>query len=187
MRSDKNRHQMTAHAARFILVMGVSGVGKSTVARSLSDTFGGTFLEGDAFHPPANVAHMAAGHPLTDEMREPWLSAIAQEAQRLATIATGTGENPSVFIACSALKIRYRRLLAAQLPRLTILHLTGARELIAERMAQRTDHFMPPSLLESQLSELEPPDDDEAIAIDVASSRAIVLAEAISRLRPMFA
>ncbi|WP_191283314.1 gluconokinase [Pseudolysinimonas yzui] len=142
---------------RALVVMGVSGTGKSTIGRGLAETLGLPFVEGDDLHPPANVAKMAAGIPLTDADRAPWLDRIAAELDR------------PVVITCSALKRSYRDRLRAAAPDLVLVYLHGSPELLAARMAQRDGHFMPPSLLESQLATLEEPSaDEDAIPVDVA-------------------
>ncbi|WP_065752828.1 gluconokinase [Bradyrhizobium paxllaeri] len=135
--------------------MGVSGSGKSTIADHLAKRLGWRYEDGDRFHPPANVAKMSAGHPLTDEDRWPWLKAIADEIDRLAAF----GEH--AVIACSALKRAYRDVLVHGRDDVRIVFLQGTQELIAERLAARKGHFMPPGLLASQFRTLEPPDTDE--------------------------
>ncbi|PWC52471.1 gluconokinase [Azospirillum sp. TSO22-1] len=145
-----------------IVVMGVSGCGKTSVGRHLAHLLGWPFLEGDAFHPPENVAKMAAGTPLQDEDRWGWLDTIGN---RLALART---EGQPVVVSCSALKRRYRDRLRAQAPNILFVHLTGDRATILERMARRTGHYMPASLLDSQLADLEPPGADErALACDI--------------------
>jgi carbohydrate kinase (thermoresistant glucokinase family) len=144
------------------LVMGVSACGKSTVGRLLARSRGATYLDGDDFHPPENVARMAAGQALTDADRQGWLAALSA---RLA-LARAAGEG--VVLACSALKHRYRDVLRQGAPELKLVFLHGSRELLAARIAARTDHYMPSSLLDSQLATLEPPQPDEsALAFDV--------------------
>lgn len=145
---------------RYVLVMGVCGVGKSSVGRALSEALHATFIEGDDYHPADNKARMAAGQPLTDDMRFPWLDAIAAAARQ---------SDPSrpVVIACSALKQSYRSRLTSSLPGLSIVHLTGDRDLISARMAARRDHFMPQTLLASQLADLEPPRPEEALVLSI--------------------
>ena len=138
-----------------LIVMGVSGSGKSTVAAALAKKLSWTFEDGDAFHPASNVAKMSAGHPLTDEDRWPWLRAIADEIDRVCR-AGGR-----VVIACSALKRAYRDVLVRGRDDVRIVFLDGSKDLIAERMARRKDHFMPPGLLDSQFRTLEPPRADE--------------------------
>jgi gluconokinase len=135
-----------------LIVMGVSGSGKSTVAAALGKRLGWRFEDGDKFHPAANVAKMAAGHPLTDEDRWPWLNAIADEIER----ACKAGEH--VVIACSALKHAYRDVLLRGRKDVRFVFLDGSQALIAERLARRKGHFMPPDLLTSQFSTLERPD-----------------------------
>lgn len=146
-----------------VVVMGVSGCGKSTVGRALAARLGVNFVEGDALHSERNVAKMAAGIPLTDADRHGWLQAVAEQISNPTAAARG------VVASCSALRRRYRDLLRAGAPDLRFVYLHGAPALLAERMAGRSGHYMPGSLLESQLATLEPPDADErAIALDIA-------------------
>jgi carbohydrate kinase (thermoresistant glucokinase family) len=150
-------------SARIHVVMGVSACGKSTVGRALAQARGATYLDGDDFHPAENVARMAAGQPLTDADRRGWLLALSQ---RLAQ-ARAAGEG--VVLSCSALKHRYRDLLRQGAPDLVLVFLHGSREVLAARIAARTEHYMPASLLDSQLATLEPPQPDEnALDFDVA-------------------
>ena len=136
--------------------MGVSGTGKSTIGRALAETLSLPFVEGDDLHPESNIAKMAAGVPLTDADRAPWLDRIAAELDR------------PVVVTCSALKRAYRDRLRRAAPDLVLVYLHGAPELLASRMAQRDGHFMPTTLLESQLATLEEPAPDEAtIPVDV--------------------
>jgi gluconokinase len=141
----------TAASPCALIVMGVSGCGKSTIAKALADRLGWRFEDGDSFHPAANVAKMKAGHPLNDDDRWPWLQAIADEIDR----ASAAGER--IIIACSALKRAYRDVLVHGRDDIIIVYLEGSRELIAERLRQRKGHFMPPGLLDSQFDTLEPP------------------------------
>jgi carbohydrate kinase (thermoresistant glucokinase family) len=140
-----------------IMVMGVSGCGKSTIGAELAQALGGVFLDGDDYHPECNVAHMAAGHPLTDAMRWPWLDRLAQavNAQRQGQL---------VVFACSALKRSYRDYLRAAIPGLRIAYLDAPRDVVAARLAQRANHFMPPALLDSQFAALEVPEHPDATA-----------------------
>ncbi|MDH2325671.1 gluconokinase [Cereibacter sp. SYSU M97828] len=139
-----------------MVLMGVSGSGKTTVGRALSDRTGVPYLDGDDLHPPANIAKMAAGEPLTDADRAPWLEKVAD----------ALGDAP-VIVGCSALKRRYRDVLRRAGPVLFV-HLSGRPEVLAARMAGRTGHFMPGALLQSQLAALEPPGTDEdAITVDI--------------------
>jgi carbohydrate kinase (thermoresistant glucokinase family) len=136
--------------------MGVSGCGKSEVGQRLAQALGVRFLEGDAYHSASNVAKMAAGTPLDDEDRADWLRALQAE------IALAREHGEGLVLACSALKRRYRDLLRAADPGLRFAHLSGPRELIAQRMQARTAHYMPASLLDSQLRDLEPLQPDES-------------------------
>jgi len=138
-----------------LIVMGVSGAGKSTIADKLAERLGWNYQDGDRFHPPSNVAKMSAGQPLTDEDRWPWLRAIADEIERVCK----AGQH--VVIASSALKRAYRDLLVHGQPDVRIIYLKGPQELIESRLALRKNHFMPPGLLESQFKTLEPPDASE--------------------------
>lgn len=145
-----------------IVVMGVSGSGKSTVGAALAQRLRVPFGDADDFHPEANIAKMSAGHPLDDEDRRPWLDAIGRW---LATHADGG------VMSCSALKRSYREQLRSHCPRVEFLHLSGSPEVIARRQASRPGHFMPASLLASQFDTLEPLGDDERGAtIDVNTS-----------------
>jgi gluconokinase len=151
--------------------MGVSGSGKSTVAKPLAAELGWTFKEGDELHPAANIAKMKAGAPLTDADRRPWLAAIGAWIDR--EIAA---DRPGV-VTCSALRRAYRDFLRAGRPQLEIVYLCGSPELIAGRLERRKGHFMPPSLLGSQVSTLEPPTPDEnVITIDIDQSVAAQVA-----------
>jgi gluconokinase len=140
-----------------IVVMGVSGSGKSTVGGLLAERLGVPYAEADDFHPAANIAKMSAGHPLDDADRAPWLDAIAEWI-------AGRGDHGGV-VSCSALRRRYRDRLRADAPELFFVHLDGPAELIAARLAARMQHFMPSGLLESQLDALEPLAPDEAGAV----------------------
>jgi gluconokinase len=138
-----------------IVVMGVSGSGKSTVADALARRLNWRYEDGDRFHPPANVAKMSAGQPLTDEDRWPWLQAIADEIDQVCE-----RDQHAVF-ACSALKRVYREVLVHGRSDVRIVFLRGGQELISGRLAARKGHFMPPGLLASQFATLEPPLPDE--------------------------
>lgn len=146
-----------------LVVMGVAGSGKTTVARTLAQRLGWDFAEGDAMHPARNIARMTAGQPLTDADRQPWLGAVRTwiEAQ------TSAGK-PSV-VTCSALKRAYRDVLRAD--NVTFVHLAGGRELIAARIEKRLGHFMPASLLDSQFEMLEPLESDEhGVTVQIGES-----------------
>lgn len=146
-----------------LVVMGVSGAGKSTIAKAAAARLGWVFLEGDSLHPAANVAKMKSGQPLDDADRAPWLVAIA------AWIDGQAQAGHDAIVACSALKRSYRQVLTDGRPYVRIVYLEGSRELIGERMARRTGHYMPLSLLDSQFEALEPPGPDEhAIVVEVS-------------------
>ena len=152
------------HQPRIVVVMGVAGSGKSTVGRALARRLGWSFQEGDSLHPPENVAKMRAGHPLDDQDRAPWLAAVAgriDEWRRNGTAAV---------VTCSALKRQYRDVVVGDRPDVRLVYLHGSPGLLAERLAARRGHFMPASLLDSQLATLEPPGPDEhAISVSVAA------------------
>lgn len=154
------------------MVMGVSGVGKSAVGAAVAKALHLPFVDADDLHPAANRAKMAAGQPLTDEDRWPWLDLVAKALEAEAVLA------------CSALKRRYRDHLRARIaPPLQIIHLTAPRALIAERLAARQGHFMPASLLDSQLATLEPPSPEEALTIAVDRPLAEVVAKVLADLQ----
>ena len=158
-----------------LVIMGVSGSGKSTVAGILAGRLGWDLAEGDDLHPAENVAKMAAGRPLTDEDRAPWLSAIS------SWILERTRAGRPGIITCSALKRRYRDALRDQ--NVVFVHLAGPRDLIGRRLTARRGHYMPPSLLDSQEATLEPPGADErAITIDAGNAPAEEAAEIVRRL-----
>ena len=138
-----------------IITVGVSGSGKTTVAEALARRLGWSFVDGDAFHPAANVEKMRGGTPLTDEDRWPWLKAIAAE------IARRREAKDRVVIACSALKRAYRDVLVDGHSDVLLVHMKGSRELIMSRLAPRQDHYFPASLLDSQFAALEEPDASE--------------------------
>ena len=131
--------------------MGVSGAGKTTIGKALAERFGWTFQEGDALHPPANIAKMNSGQPLDDSDRAPWLAAIA------ALIDDWRRRRIDGVVSCSALKRRYREIIDGDRPGVRLVYLEGSRELLAGRLASRRGHFMPAGLLDSQLAALEPP------------------------------
>jgi carbohydrate kinase (thermoresistant glucokinase family) len=147
------------------VVMGVSGCGKSSVGLQLASALAVPFLEGDTYHSFENVAKMTAGVPLTDADRADWLWALHREIREARLRQSG------LVLSCSSLKRRYRDLLRSADPELRFAHLAGPRELIANRMAARKDHYMPPALLDSQLATLEPLEEDEAgIVLDIATA-----------------
>jgi gluconokinase len=142
-------------ATTSIVVMGVSGAGKTSAARELTRQLGWEYIEGDDLHPEANVAKMASGVPLDDEDRWPWLARIAE------VIGEHEAAGTSVVLTCSALKRSYRDLLREGHPSVWFAHVQVSSDVLAERLAQRKGHYMPPSLLDSQLATLEPLGDDE--------------------------
>ncbi|MGA7148285.1 MAG: gluconokinase [Microbacterium sp.] len=142
-----------------VVVMGVSGCGKSTIAIALAEQIGGVYIDADDLHPSSNVAKMAAGVPLTDEDRMPWLALVAD------AIATETAAGRRAVVACSALRHRYRDVLRAAGGEVFFVHLDGPPELLASRMSTREEHFMPPALLASQLATLERLEPDEQGAV----------------------
>lgn len=161
-----------------LVVMGVAGSGKTTIARMLADRLGWRFQEGDALHPPANVAKMSAGTPLTDDDRWPWLHAIA------GVIDGWRAEGASGIVTCSALKRAYRDILVGARPDVRIVHLAGDKALIAGRMAARKGHFMPTALLDSQFATLEPPGAEEnAITVDISPGPEAIVSALEARLK----
>ena len=142
------------------MVMGVSGSGKSTVGKALAQQIGGAFLDGDNYHPQSNVDHMARGQPLTDAMRWPWLDQLA------LAVNVARQDTLTVF-ACSALRKSYRDYLRATIPDLRVIYLDAPQHIIAQRLNQRRDHFMPATMLESQYATLEPPQNPTAsVSVD---------------------
>ena len=143
----------TSHRPLVLIFMGVAGSGKTTVAALFAKKTGATFYEGDEFHPPANIAKMSSGMPLTDDDRERWLQTLRK------IIARALAASEFAVMTCSALKAKYRDRLQDSDPRVKFVHLTGPRTLIEQRLKNRRGHFMPPGLLDSQLAALEPPAD----------------------------
>ena len=151
--------------AQHLVIMGVSGSGKTTIANLLSKRLGWIAAEADEFHPAANIAKMTAGTPLTDEDRWPWLYSIRD------WMGTQAGNGRCTIVTCSALKRTYRDVLAQAAGTVHFIHLDGSSATLAERMKTRTGHFMPPSLLPSQLSTLEPlAPDENGLRIDIGHS-----------------
>ena len=160
-----------------VVVMGVSGTGKTSVGAQLAEELGCEFVEGDSLHPSRNIEKMQHGTPLTDEDRWPWLQAIAE------MVAVRDHEGTSTVVTCSALKRKYRDILRDAAPTFFV-HLDAPFEVLEARMKERTKHFMPTSLLRSQFDALEPLDDDEAGAVvDVSPSLDVVVEEAENAVR----
>lgn len=161
-----------------VIVMGVSGSGKSTVGPLLAARLGWPFEDGDSFHPASNIAKMSTGMPLTDEDRWPWLAAIA------ARIARARADGAGVVIGCSALKRIYRDALRVGHADLRFVHLAGSPTLIGARQAARSGHFMPPSLMQSQFATLEPPESEaDAITLAVEETPEAIAEAALRALR----
>jgi gluconokinase len=158
------------------LVMGITGSGKSTVGAILAHRLGVDFIEGDDYHPVGNVRRMALGIPLTDDDRAGWLRALAGRIREARNAGTG------MVLTCSALKRSYRDVLRAAAPELQFVFLEGTRALIAERLAGRHGHFMPTSLLDSQLATLEKPAADEhAWTYDIRESAQEIVDDLVAR------
>jgi gluconokinase len=158
-----------------LIFMGVTGSGKTSVAKLFAEKAGAVFYEGDEFHPPENVAKMRAGIPLTDADRKKWLQTLKK------IIVRALAKKEFSALTCSALKKKYRDQLSEGDPRVKFVHLTGPRTLIAERLKDRRGHFMPPALLASQFAILEPPSD--ALTFSCKKSPAKIVAELIHVLR----
>jgi gluconokinase len=160
-----------------LIVMGVSGSGKTTIGETLARRLGWPYEDADTFHPASNVAKMSAGHPLTDEDRWPWLKAIAAEIDR----ACSAGEH--IVIGCSALKRAYRDVLMHGRTDIRLVYLDGTRTLVADRLSLRKGHFMPPGLLASQFATLEPPTPDErAVTVSIDAEVEAIVDRIISQL-----
>lgn len=155
--------------------MGVSGSGKTTVGKALAKHLGCPFYEGDVFHPPENVAKMASGIPLDDDDRAPWLARLR------AIIVQHVARGETAVIACSALKMSYRQQLQVD-NQTRFIYLHGSYDLIWQRMQARPDHYMKPSMLQSQFDTLEPPTPDEALAIPIDQDLKTILKQITKNL-----
>ena len=159
--------------------MGVSGVGKTTIGKRLARALGWTFRDADEFHPAANIAKMSAGIPLTDEDRWPWLEAIGQWLDQRRK------HGGKAVVTCSALRRIYRDKLLVGRPDVKLVYLKGSKALIADRLSRRSNHFMPPALLDSQFATLEEPTRDEhALVVSVALPPSRVVAEIVKYVVP---
>ena len=163
-----------ASPAAAIVVMGVAGCGKTTIGALLARRLDAPYLEADDFHPPANVAKMRAGFPLTDEDRHPWLAAIAAQAR--------PGAGPRPVGSCSALKRRYRDQLRQSDPQTWFLHLVLSHAAASQRIAARPGHFMPRSLVPSQLADLEPLKAEAGLSVDATQPPQDIITTAIREL-----
>ncbi len=158
----------------FVLVMGVSGCGKTTVGQAVATSLGWPFYDADEFHTPANVAKMRSGIPLSDADRAPWLEELHE------LIARHIKEHKPAVLACSALKESYRQVLLRDCPGVIVVYLKGGFELIWSRMADRPGHYMKPNMLKSQVEALEEP--AEALAIDVTQPVEQIVAHILAQL-----
>ena len=166
-----------AAATRHVVIMGVSGCGKSTVAEGLAAVLGWPLAEADRFHPAANVSAMRSGRPLTDDDRRPWLADLA------AWIAAEEASGRSSVMACSALRRAHRDVLRSGAPDVVFVHLDGPVEAIRSRMELRTGHFMPATLLDSQVAILEPlAPDERGVVLDVCADPDVLVEQALARL-----
>ncbi len=169
-----------AEPGRIVVVMGVSGCGKSTVARHVATLLGATFKDGDELHPPQNIAKMERGEPLTDADRMPWLARVRDHSAERAR------ESGLHVVACSALAQRYRDVLN-EAGSVAYVFLEGSRELIASRMGARRGHFMPPELLDSQFAALESPKGRaDTVTVDIEPPPEAVARDAVAALRERF-
>lgn len=163
-----------------LIVMGVTASGKSTIGAALANRLGAAFLDGDDFHPEANVRKMASGQPLTDDDRWPWLDRLG------AAMDDRVAKSGKAVLACSALRLVYRKRLArAVAGPITFIHLAGSPDLLSRRMGERQDHFMPVGLLDSQLATLEPLTAEErGLTVPIDQSVEQTIAQILERLSP---
>jgi gluconokinase len=174
---DRETSSQAAKRAAIIVVMGVSGSGKTVIGSRLAEALGGRFAEGDRFHPPENIKRMSAGLPLRDEDRWGWLDAIASE------IGESERHGETLVVACSALKRVYRDRLRLASRNLRFIYLEVGRDAAAARVAARKGHFMPASLVDSQFAALEPPALDEStLKLDATKDPAELVAFAASAI-----
>jgi gluconokinase len=160
-----------------IIVMGVSGSGKSTIGALIAGALGVPFVDGDSLHPQSNIEKMAGGQPLNDDDRWPWLRAVGR------TLADAGRRGTGMVVACSALRRSYREAILETAPKTRFVHLAGTREVLATRVEGRSDHFMPTTLLDSQFATLEPLGDNEpGIVINIDQTIPAIVAEAAAAL-----
>lgn len=170
-----NQPQECVACLGVFIVMGVSGSGKTTIARALAEKMGGVFIDADDFHPPANKKKMSAGIPLTDSDRLPWLDALNSALRQYHSTSAGP-----IFLACSALREDYRQRLSIGVGPVRFIYLQGTEELIRKRMATREAHFMPTSLLDSQFATLEVP--ENAIVVDIDAPIPVIVERLIAEI-----
>lgn len=167
----------TSEGAPQIIVMGVSGSGKSTIGALIAGALGVPFVDGDSLHPQSNIEKMAGGQPLNDDDRWPWLATVG------TSLADAGRQGAGMVIACSALRRAYRDAILAAAPKTRFVHLAGSREVLASRLEGRSDHFMPPALLDSQFATLEPLGEDEpGIVVDINQQVPAIVSEAVTKL-----
>jgi gluconokinase len=167
--------KLTTHTAPLVVVMGVAGCGKSTIGAALAERLGVHFIDGDALHPVANVERMAAGVPLTDLDRWPWLADVGSTLR--------DHESTGLVIACSALRRSYRGAILWEAPRAVFVHLDGDIAVIGARLSSRSNHFMPPSLLTSQVQALEPLEPGEpGFRVDVSAPVAVIVEDVFTTI-----
>lgn len=169
---------LPADRAPLIVVMGVSGSGKTSVGSMLADRLDVPFVDGDELHPTANVAKMSSGVPLTDDDRLPWLHIVGE--------TLGAARHTGVVVACSSLKRSYREVIAGHEPAVIFVHLDGPRDVLLRRLRDRRGHFMPVELLDSQLADLEEPRPDERhVVIDVTPRLPQVVDHTVAAVRAL--
>ena len=167
MNQGKSLRSITKAPIRTLVVMGVSGTGKSTLGRALSESLAWRFVEGDDFHPRENVEKMSRGEPLDNDDRRPWLDQLNRE------IASDQRKGVHSILACSALKKRYRDRLIHGLDGVQFVFLCGTRDVILNRLRNRRGHFMPPDLLDSQIAALEPPEDAIFVPVELSTEQQV--------------